>query len=155
MADGPYPAVIMHNFLRGQVDNLAQERRSANMRAIRAKDTRPELVVRRALRNAGFTGYRLHRKDLPGKPDIAFLSRKKAIFVHGCFWHGHNCAEGLRRPRSRQDYWLPKISGNQTRDARHIAELESQDWSVLTVWECETSDPALHRRLAAFVAGSC
>jgi DNA mismatch endonuclease (patch repair protein) len=83
--------------------------------AIRAKDKKPELVVRRALRQAGFTGYRLHRRDLPGKPDIAFIGRKKAILVLGCFWHGHNCRKGLRRPRARQEYWLPKISGNQAR----------------------------------------
>ena len=136
------------------MDNLVPERRSANMRAIRATDTGPELAVRRALREAGFTGYRLHRKDLPGTPDIAFLCRKKAIFVHGCFWHGHDCAEGLRRPRSRQDYWLPKIYGNQVRDARHVASLAAQGWSVLTVWECEVSQPALASRLAAFMDGA-
>jgi DNA mismatch endonuclease (patch repair protein) len=121
------------------------------MRAIRAKDTKPELAVRRALRQAGFTGYRLHRRDVPGKPDIAFIGRKKAILVHGCFWHGHNCREGLRRPRARQDYWLPKISGNQARDERHQANLNSQGWSVLVVWECQISDPALPKRLARFL----
>lgn len=136
------------------MDKLAPGRRSANMRAIRAKDTGPELVVRRALRNAGFTGYRLHRKELPGRPDIAFLSRKKAILVHGCFWHGHDCPEGLRRPHSRQDYWLPKISGNQARDARHLAGLVAKGWNVLVVWECETSDPGLGARLCAFMAGA-
>jgi DNA mismatch endonuclease (patch repair protein) len=133
------------------MDKLDPKRRSANMRAIRAKDTKPELVVRRALRQAGFTGYRLHRRDLPGKPDIAFIGRKKAILVHGCFWHGHDCREGLRRPRGRQEYWLPKISGNQIRDERHQANLSSQGWSVLVVWECETSDPALPQRLALFL----
>ena len=90
------------------MDKLAPERRSANMRAIRSANTLPELAVRRALLENGFGGYRLHRKELPGKPDIAFLGRKKAILVNGCFWHGHDCAEGLRRPRSRQYYWLPK-----------------------------------------------
>jgi DNA mismatch endonuclease (patch repair protein) len=135
------------------MDILGPERRSANMRAIPAKDTRPELVVRRALRKAGFSGYRLHRKDLH-KPDIAFLGRKKAILVHGCFWHGHNCREGLRRPHSRQDYWLPKISGNQARDAKQVANLNARGWSVLIVWECETSDPTLVSRLTAFMARS-
>lgn len=135
------------------MDKLDPKRRSANMRAIRAKDTKPELVVRRALRQAGFTGYRLHRRDLPGKPDIAFIGRKKAILVHGCFWHGHDCREGLRRPRARQEYWLPKISGNQIRDERHQANLSAQGWSVLVVWECETCDPALPQRLALFVGG--
>ncbi|QOZ07513.1 very short patch repair endonuclease [Bradyrhizobium sp. CCBAU 51765] len=133
------------------MDKLDSKRRSANMRAIRAKNTKPELVVRRALRLAGFTGYRLHRRDLPGKPDIAFIGRKKAILVHGCFWHGHDCREGLRRPKARQEYWLPKISGNQMRDERHQTNLISQGWSVLVVWECETSHPALAQRLAAFV----
>jgi DNA mismatch endonuclease (patch repair protein) len=134
------------------MDILGPERRSANMRAIRARDTRPELAVRRALREAGFTGYRLHRKDLPGKPDIAFVGRKKAILVHGCFWHGHDCREGLRRPHSRRDYWLPKISGNQARDAKEVANLNARGWSVLVVWECEISDPTLASRLSAFMA---
>lgn len=134
------------------MDKLAPERRSANMGAIHAADTRPELAVRRALREIGFTGYRLHRRELPGKPDIAFLGRKKAILVHGCFWHGHDCPEGLRRPRSRQDYWLPKISGNQARDALQIASLTALGWSVLIIWECETLDPALASRLASFMA---
>jgi DNA mismatch endonuclease (patch repair protein) len=136
------------------MDKLDPERRSANMRAIRAKNTKPELVVRRALRQAGFTGYRLHRRDLPGKPDIAFIGRKKAILVHGCFWHGHDCREGQRRPQARQEYWLPKISGNQARDERHQANLISQGWSVLVVWECETSNPSLPQRLAGFVGSA-
>jgi DNA mismatch endonuclease (patch repair protein) len=135
------------------MDKLDPKRRSANMRAIRAKNTKPELAVRRALRQAGLTGYRLHRRDLPGKPDIAFIGRKKAILVHGCFWHGHDCREGLRRPQARQEYWLPKISGNQMRDQRHRANLVSQGWSVLVVWECEISDPALAQRLTAFLRG--
>lgn len=121
------------------------------MRAIRAKDTRPELAVRRMLRATGLTGYRLHRKDLPGRPDIAFIGRKRAIFVHGCFWHGHDCPEGTRRPRSRLEYWLPKIEGNQKRDARHVASLQARGWSVLTVWGCELGDPKLPGRLLAFV----
>lgn len=136
------------------MDKLAPARRSANMRAIRSKDTKPELNVRRALRQAGFTGYRLHRRDLPGKPDIAFIGRKKAIFVHGCFWHGHDCAEGTRRPRSRQDYWLPKIAGNRTRDERHRASLEAEGWHVLVLWDCEISYDNLSDRLSAFLTGS-
>lgn len=135
------------------MDRLTPARRSANMRAIRAVDTRPELAVRRALREIGCGGYRLHRRELPGKPDIAFLRRKKAILVHGCFWHGHDCPEGLRRPRSREDYWLPKISANQARDARDIARLTTLGWSVLTIWECEAPDHALASRLASFMAG--
>ena len=121
------------------------------MRAIRAKNTAPELHVRRELRAAGLTGYRLHRKDLPGRPDIAFIGRQRAIFVHGCFWHGHDCREGLRRPRSRLEYWLPKIEGNQVRDARHAGALEARGWRVMTVWDCELRDPDLADRLADFV----
>lgn len=128
--------------------------RSENMRRIRSTDTAPELQVRRMLRSLGFTGYRIHRKDLPGKPDVAFFARKQAIFVHGCFWHGHACKEGVRKPKSNADYWLPKIAGNQERDARHLAEL-SRGWQVLTVWECELREPnALSARLSAFMASS-
>lgn len=134
------------------MDKIAPERRSANMRAIRARNTRPELAVRQTLRRLGFTGYRLHRKDLPGKPDVAFIGRKKAIFVHGCFWHGHDCREGLRRPRSREAYWLPKIAGNQARDARHLAALAAQGWDVLVIWECE-AEADIVGRLESFMAG--
>jgi DNA mismatch endonuclease (patch repair protein) len=133
------------------MDKLAPSRRSANMRAIRSKNTKPELVVRNLLRRIGFPGYRLHRKDLPGKPDIAFIARKKAILVHGCFWHGHDCREGLRRPKSRPDYWLPKISGNQVRDALHRAKLTDEGWDILVIWDCEVSQSSLPDRIAAFM----
>jgi DNA mismatch endonuclease (patch repair protein) len=133
------------------MDKLTPTRRSANMRAIGSKDTKPELIVRKALRAAGLSGYRLHRKDLPGRPDIAFIGRRKAIFVHGCFWHGHDCREGNRRPQSRQDYWLPKIAGNQARDARHQQELVSKGWDILVVWDCETRDNDLAAKLVNFI----
>ncbi|MDX6748568.1 very short patch repair endonuclease [Geminicoccaceae bacterium 1502E] len=136
------------------MDKLTPVRRSANMRAIHSKHTRPELIVRRLLRAAGLKGYRLHRRDLPGRPDIAFIGRKKAILVHGCFWHGHDCREGNRRPRSREDYWLPKIRGNQQRDARQYAQLVAAGWAVLIVWECETGKPALAEKLMAFLSTS-
>jgi len=97
--------------------------RSENMRRIRSENTVPELVVRKHLRALGHTGYRLHRKDLPGKPDIVFVGKRKAILVHGCFWHGHECKEGIRKPRSNQEYWARKIEGNRLRDESHIAEL--------------------------------
>lgn len=131
--------------------------RSENMRRIRSKDTSPEIAVRALVRGLGFTGYRLHRKDLPGKPDIAFVGRKLAIFVHGCFWHGHDCKEGARRPKSNADYWLPKIATNVERDAAHVANLQAHGWSVLTVWECELSSPtdltkSLHRFLSSVPA---
>ena len=111
--------------------------RSENMRRIRGVDTKPEMVVRAVLRERGFTGYRLHRKDLPGRPDIAFIGRRKAIFVHGCFWHGHHCKEGIRKPKSNRDYWLPKIRRNQERDTATIDRLKQEGWVVLVVWECE------------------
>jgi len=126
--------------------------RSENMRRIRSRDTLPELTVRQRLRELGYTGYRLHRRDLPGTPDIAFIGQKKAIFIHGCFWHGHDCKEGARRPKSNRDYWLPKIDRNKARDAEHQAQLIQQGWSVLTLWECELADDsALLARLRVFL----
>ncbi|WP_253564645.1 very short patch repair endonuclease [Burkholderia multivorans] len=124
------------------------------MRRIRGKNTGPELAVRGLLRALGFTGYRLHRKDLPGRPDVAFVGRWKAILIHGCFWHGHDCKVGRREPKSNRDYWLPKIKRNRRRDAAHQVELARLGWSVLTVWECELRDlPALSARLMAFMEG--
>lgn len=126
--------------------------RSENMRRIRSKNTVPEIAVRRLLRGLGFPGYRIHRKDLPGKPDIAFISRRKAILIHGCFWHGHVCKEGQRRPNSNQDYWIPKIARNRERDAASLAELGCLGWSSLTLWECELRDlTAITARLRAFM----
>ena len=125
------------------MDTLAPCLRSENMRRIRSKDTAPELVARKLCRELGFTGYRIHRPDLPGKPDIAWIGRKLAIFVHGCFWHGHSCAEGIRKPKSNQYYWIPKIERNRQRDAQHIAALQRMGWRVLVVWECEIKDKLL------------
>ena len=122
------------------MDKLSPERRSENMRSIRGKDTSPELAVRKLCRELGFTGYRIHRKELPGKPDLAWLGRKLAIFVHGCFWHAHNCSEGLRKPKSNLHYWIPKIERNQLRDAENIRSLQAAGWAVLVVWECEISE---------------
>jgi DNA mismatch endonuclease, patch repair protein len=109
--------------------------RSDNMRAIRSKDMLPELTVRRLVHRLGYR-YRLHRKDLPGKPDLVFSSRRKVIFVHGCFWHGHTCKEG-RIPKSNADYWLPKLQRNQARDKENIGRLTAAGWEVLVIWECE------------------
>ena len=111
--------------------------RSENMRRIRSKDTSPEIAVRRLLRGLGFTGYRLHRKDLPGKPDVAFIGKRKAIMIHGCFWHGHDCKEGLRLPKSNQKYWFQKIDRNRQRDAEQLTDLNNLGWHVLTIWECD------------------
>lgn len=134
------------------MDKISRGRRSANMRAIRSRDTKPELIVRQVLRTLGHTGYRLHRKDLPGRPDIAFIGKKKAIFVHGCFWHGHDCKEGKRTPKSRVGYWGPKIKGNRDRDARHRLSLEKLGWQILTIWDCEIRSPELDDRLSDFLA---
>ena len=127
------------------------DQRSLNMAAIRGKNTTPEMIVRQLLRQLGYPGYRLHRRDLPGKPDIAFIGRKKAVLVHGCFWHGHNCSIGSRRPKSRQDYWLPKIVRNQTRDSAHLSALSSMGWQVLVIWECEIRRSDLADRLHDFM----
>jgi DNA mismatch endonuclease (patch repair protein) len=129
--------------------------RSENMRRIRSKNTGLEISVRKMLRSFGFTGYRLHRKDLPGKPDIVFIRRKKAIFIHGCFWHGHNCKEGTRKPKTNQEYWLPKIERNRERDSANAASMMALSWSVFTVWECDMRDiPALAEKLMMFMGNS-
>ena len=126
--------------------------RSENMRRIRSKNTAPELAVRKLLRELGYTGYRIHRKVLPGKPDICFVGKRKAIFVHGCFWHGHTCGEGTRRPKSNEAYWSAKIEGNRSRDIAHLHELGALGWSVLTLWECDLRDrSALIAKIVAFM----
>jgi len=133
-------------------DTLSPPARSARMRHIKSKDTKPELILRALLREAGFPGYRLHRPDLPGKPDIAFIGRKKAIFVHGCFWHQHGCGK-YKMPESRKDYWLPKLRNNVERDRKHKEELQAIGWSVLTVWECEFKDVAgLSKEVQSFMS---
>ena len=126
-------------------------RRSATMRAVKSRDTTPELTVRALLRRfAPF--YRLHRKDVAGNPDIAYPGRKRAIFVHGCFWHGHDCARGARMPKANAAYWRAKIGGNRARDAANVAKLRGAGWDALTVWECELKDlDTLERRLRAFL----
>lgn len=131
-------------------DVLTSPQRSACMRAVRAKNTTPELTVRKILRELGFPGYRLHRRDLPGKPDISFLGRKKIIFVHGCFWHGHNCARGSRIPLTNQSYWLTKIEKNRSRDRKSIGELRSLGFDVMVIWECQSGSNLIDR-LKAFV----
>ncbi|TLS73463.1 DNA mismatch endonuclease Vsr [Mariprofundus erugo] len=136
------------------VDRMSANERSNQMRLIKSKNTKPELLVRRLCRQLGYKGYRLHRKDLHGKPDIAFIGKKQAIFVHGCFWHGHDCHGKVRMPKTRQDYWLPKISRNKARDEECLALLKEEGWKVLVVWECETKKPdALVAKLEAFLSG--
>jgi len=116
-------------------DVFSPEKRSAVMRAVKAKDTTPELLLRRALHALGYR-YRLHVRDLPGSPDLVFPARRAAIFVHGCFWHGHDCARGRRRPKANADYWAAKIDRNQERDAAALAALDEAGWRPLVVWEC-------------------
>lgn len=121
-------------------DTLSPEARSERMSRIRNKDTRPERLVRSMIHRLGYR-YRLHGKDLPGRPDLVFPSRRKVIFVHGCFFHRHpdpHCRLA-RLPKSRLDFWLPKLSANRERDVRNEAALIGDDWQVLVVWECELS----------------
>lgn len=128
--------------------------RSAVMRAVKGRDTNPEMQVRRAAHALGFR-FRLHRKDLPGSPDLVFPRLKTAVFVHGCFWHGHDCARGARAPKTNADYWRAKIARNVARDARVRGELEALGWAVETIWECELKDgEALKQRLAKALGGA-
>ena len=113
------------------------DERSRVMRAVKSRDTEPEMTVRRLVHSMGYR-YRLHRKDLAGKPDLVFPSRRKVIFVHGCFWHGHTCARGDRQPKTNTEYWANKIRRNRERYEGQQAELSRDGWQVLTVWECET-----------------
>ncbi|MGI6247280.1 MAG: very short patch repair endonuclease [Pseudochelatococcus sp.] len=120
------------------LDTLQPAERSARMALIRSKDTRPELAVRRLVHGMGYR-YRLHARDLPGRPDLVFRARRKVIFVHGCFWHRHddpNC-KLARLPRSRLDFWMPKLDGNKARDERVIRELDGMGWKAITIWECQ------------------
>jgi DNA mismatch endonuclease (patch repair protein) len=121
------------------------------MRAVKSADTTPERLVRRLLRGIA-PGYRLHRKDIPGRPDVAYVGRKAAIFVPGCFWHGHDCARGARTPKANREYWTAKIARNRARDMATQAELDERGWRSLVVWDCETRDEgALAERLRAFM----
>jgi DNA mismatch endonuclease (patch repair protein) len=126
--------------------------RSATMRAVKSRDTGPELAVRKMLREFA-PGYRLHRADLPGKPDIVYGRRRLAIFVHGCFWHGHDCPRGARMPKANADYWQAKIARNRARDAAAIEALKAMGWRAAIVYECALKDlPALRALLGAELA---
>lgn len=122
-------------------DIMTKEQRSHRMSLIRAKHTIPEITVRSALRAHGLE-YRLHRKDLPGKPDIILAPRKVAIFVHGCFWHRHRCKMGISIPSSNVRYWKAKFEANKIRDRRARKDLNALGWRVFTIWECQSRDPA-------------
>lgn len=131
------------------MDTRTAEQRSRIMRAVRTKDTGPEMVVRRTAHALGLR-FRLNRKDLPGSPDLVFPKYCAAIFVHGCFWHGHDCSKG-GLPKSRTEYWVPKIAANMVRDERKAQELSERGWRVLTLWQCELSSPALAHKVENFV----
>lgn len=130
---------------------MTSEQRSRTMRAVKGCNTKPEMVVRQLLHRMGYR-YRLHRKDLPGKPDIVFSSRRKVIFVNGCFWHGHSCSRGSRLPKTNVDYWQTKISRNVERHSDQLKKLTADGWMVLTLWECELANKsAVERRLRDFL----
>lgn len=113
--------------------------RSKTMRAVRSKNTKPELMVRRLVHEMGYR-YRLHQKHLPGSPDLVFAGRRAVIFVHGCFWHGHTCKRGARQPKNNAEYWQTKIARNKERDSRVEDELGAAGWRCLVLWECELLD---------------
>jgi len=134
-----------------RADVFDETKRSAVMRAVKSTNTAPELRVRAAVRALG-AGYRLGGWGLPGKPDLTFPGRRTAIFVHGCFWHGHDCKRGARAPKDNADYWRAKIARNLARDARTLEALHAGGWRTLVIWECETKDAgALSARLARFL----
>ena len=133
-------------------DVFTPEKRSAVMRRVKGRDTSPELAVRRILREAGI-GYRLGGGGLPGRPDVVMKGRRTALFVHGCFWHGHDCPRGARQPKANAAYWIAKIGRNRARDVSARTALEADGWRVVTVWECEMKAPDFAARLVAEVRG--
>ena len=133
------------------MDTISTQRRSENMRRIGSRDTKPEIIIRSLLHRLGYR-FRLHRKGLPGRPDIVFPSLRKVIFVHGCFWHQHrSCIDG-RLPKSSTSYWVPKLLGNKQRDRSNRRALTRLGWSILVVWDCQTADLGrLKKNLAKFL----
>jgi len=134
-------------------DTISKQRRSELMSRIRSKNSKVELLVRSLVHRMGYR-FRLHRKDLPGKPDLVFAGRRKVVFVHGCFWHWHpdpNCKQA-RMPKSRQEFWRPKLEGNRRRDRENRQKLIELGWEVLEIWECEARDPEkIQSRIRAFL----
>jgi DNA mismatch endonuclease, patch repair protein len=132
------------------MDRLSQASRSSLMSRVRTKGTAPELIVRSALHRLGYR-YRLHRKDLPGCPDLVFPSRRKVIFVHGCFWHGHSCPRG-KRPKTNTEFWNKKLIANKERDKSSLKALKILGWDTFVAWECEIRDDQdFIRRLTKFL----
>lgn len=130
---------------------MSPAERSARMALIRSKDTKPEVAVRKAAHALGFR-FRLHKRTLPGRPDLVFAGRKKVIFVHGCFWHSHSGCKVANQPKSRSEFWADKFARNKARDSANVSTLKEQGWGVLVIWECETKDiEKLKKRLRAFL----
>jgi DNA mismatch endonuclease, patch repair protein len=136
-----------------RADVFDTEKRSAVMRAVKSSDTAPERAVRAAVRALGYARrYRLNGAHLPGKPDLVFTSLRKVVFVHGCFWHGHDCRRGARQPKDNAAYWTQKVARNRARDAASLHAMRADGWSALVVWECETRDAdALAAKLSRFL----
>jgi DNA mismatch endonuclease (patch repair protein) len=135
-------------------DSVTPVQRSANMARVKGKDTKPEKIVRSILHGMGYR-FRLHRKDLPGKPDIVLPKHRKVIFVHGCFWHGHEGCHRSARPSTNKEFWNTKINGNIERDRRSLLNLANLGWSALIVWECEMRNKELLKKmLEDFLVGS-
>ncbi|MDX8410390.1 MAG: DNA mismatch endonuclease Vsr [Mariprofundaceae bacterium] len=133
------------------MDVFEPDKRSDIMRRVKSENTKPEMRVRRLAHAMGYR-FRLHCAYLPGKPDLVFPGLGKVIFVHGCFWHGHDCPAGRKRPKSNIEYWQNKLGRNRLRDEENIAKLEAMNWGVLIIWECMTRDAqGLHQRLAEFL----
>lgn len=132
-------------------DTVSSEARSRIMAQVKSKGMKPEMKVRRLLHSLGYR-YRLHRDDLPGRPDLVFPSRCKVVFVNGCFWHRHDGCPRVRIPATNRQYWVAKLERNHARDARNIAALQEQGWAVLTVWECQLRDlPVATQQMIAFL----
>ena len=133
------------------MDRITKAQRSALMAKIRGRDTGPERIVRRLVHSLGFR-FRLYQKKLPGSPDLALPRHKKAIFIHGCFWHAHACDRGRRIPQANREYWLAKRRRNRARDRRAVKALLAEGWGVLELWECELAvEKDLRRALRAFL----
>jgi DNA mismatch endonuclease (patch repair protein) len=134
------------------LDNLSAADRKKAMSAVRGRDTTPERRVRSLLHSMGLR-FRLHRKTLPGCPDIVLPKHRAVIFVHGCFWHGHTCRKGRRLPVTNANYWLNKITRNKKRDRLTVAALKKLGWQVLVLWECRLDDDSLEQQIATFLTG--
>lgn len=133
------------------ITEVVSDLRRRTMQAVKSRDTKPEMMVRRLIHRAGYR-YRLHRSDLPGKPDLTFSRLRKIIFVHGCFWHGHDCKHGLREPKENAEYWKRKITGNKERDAKQQAQLRAMGWDILVIWECQLKNhEAVSERIMEFL----